>query len=355
MKRLVRLAARASRFSARRPPRRRRCRSARSSPRTARSTSRGPRLGARRRRGRRASRRRTSRVVWSSVAQDGTAAGGVIPGTASTNPKTSLDLTLRRADGLARRALEGRDLDSERAPPRDLQGGAWTLADLLPNLGFAHAYNPQMLLTHQTVHTLDADGADVCVQPLDPLGHLVGRGGTSQARYAPIFLDEDRSVPGRASTTCPSSSAARGRPRSTGSPARRVRVPGAAGRRDRRRDPRELRDRSPPTSSTSSASPTRTTSASPGDRQRHVAAAAHPGRRRRERGPDRRGAFDGRGLGAHRRRLELPADVDWRDDLALHYIRFDGIAWSEVRSIAYSPEIDYAKAVALVEEMARRN
>ena len=43
------------------------------------------------------------------------------------------------------------------APPGP---GTWTITDLLPTAGFPHAYNPQMLLTHQPVHYLDSDGKD---------------------------------------------------------------------------------------------------------------------------------------------------------------------------------------------------
>src|SRR6185295_16581801 len=38
-------------------------------------------------------------VTWSSVTQDGTTSGGLIPGAASLNPKTSLDLTLDEPTG----------------------------------------------------------------------------------------------------------------------------------------------------------------------------------------------------------------------------------------------------------------
>jgi hypothetical protein len=45
----------------------------------------------------------------------------------------------------------------------------------------------------------------------------------------------------------------------------------------------------------------------------------------------------------------------WSDGGALHYIRFDGAAWSDVKSIEFSDDMTYDHAVALVEGMAARN
>jgi len=71
-----------------------------------------------------------------------------------------------------------------------LQNGTWTSRDLLPNLGFAHAFNPQMLLTHFYVHLLDANGNDQW--QYKSLLSLVWweEANLRQARYCPFFLDE---------------------------------------------------------------------------------------------------------------------------------------------------------------------
>ena len=66
----------------------------------------------------------------------------------------------------------------------------WTLANLLPNLGFAHAYNPQMLLSHQTVSVENADGSSSSHTRTILSVIWWEEAQYSQARFAPIFLDE---------------------------------------------------------------------------------------------------------------------------------------------------------------------
>ena len=46
----------------------------------------------------------------------------------------------------------------------------------------------------------------------------------------------------------------------------------------------------------------------------------------------------------------------WRDDVsAVHYTRFDGKNWSDVRTIALSDSMSYDAALRLLEAMAARN
>ena len=134
-----------------------------------------------------------SLIQWSSLAQDGTRAVGIIPNTISGNLKTSLDLAFDgRSTSLVLLWKEEQSVVSVLHLGL-FQAGAWKSLDLLPSLGIAHAYNPQMLLSHQTVHMLDAAGNDVWkTRSLLSViwweeSHLV------QARYAPVFLDEDTS------------------------------------------------------------------------------------------------------------------------------------------------------------------
>jgi hypothetical protein len=74
------------------------------------------------------------------------------------------------------------------------KGGAWKSLDLLPSLGFAHAYNPQMLLSHQVIHMLDDAGKDGWKTRSILSVIWWEESHTLQARYAPIFLDEDTSA-----------------------------------------------------------------------------------------------------------------------------------------------------------------
>jgi hypothetical protein len=129
-------------------------------------------------------------IAWSSVAQDGKKAGGTIPGTASANPKTSLDLTLDEPTGtlVVLWREESSVLNAIRVAFK--KESAWTVVNLLPSNGFPHAFNPQMLLTHQTVHLLDDNGDDVYRNRSILSVVWWEEAGASQARYASFFLDE---------------------------------------------------------------------------------------------------------------------------------------------------------------------
>lgn len=132
-----------------------------------------------------------SLIEWTSLAQDGKRGIGVIPNTTSANPKRNLDLAY---DELSSSLVL---LWKEDLPVINVlhlgvfQKGAWKALDLLPNLGFAHAYNPQMLLSHQTVHWLDADGKDAWRARSILSIVWWEESQYAQARYAPVFLDED--------------------------------------------------------------------------------------------------------------------------------------------------------------------
>src|SRR4029078_1792183 len=74
--------------------------------------------------------------------------------------------------------------------PGIFRNGAWTMTNLLPNLGFAHAYNPQILLSHLAVTRQAATGT-LLSQTRTILSVIWWEEAQySQARYAPIFLDE---------------------------------------------------------------------------------------------------------------------------------------------------------------------
>ena len=100
-------------------------------------------------------------IEWTSLAQDGTSALGVIPNTTSANAKTNLDLAFDAQSGSLVLLWKEEVSILTVLHLGVFKGGAWNSLDLLPNLGVAHAYNPQMLLSHQTVHMLDDAGNDV--------------------------------------------------------------------------------------------------------------------------------------------------------------------------------------------------
>lgn len=130
-------------------------------------------------------------LQWSSLHQDGTRDLGLITGTAGTSFKHNVDLAFDEPTG----ALIV--LWTDEVPLVNLlrlgilKAGRWTVSDLLPTNGFPHARNPQMLLSHPVVHTLDADGQDVTTTRSVLSVIWWEESNVSQARYAPIFLDED--------------------------------------------------------------------------------------------------------------------------------------------------------------------
>lgn len=130
-------------------------------------------------------------IEWSSLATDGTKAIGIIPNTVGSSLKTNLDLAFD--DSTSTLVLLWREelsvVNSLRLGV--FQKGVWKGLDLLPNLGFAHAYNPQMLLTRQTVHWIDDDGKDAWRSRSILSVIWWEESQYAQARYAPVFLDED--------------------------------------------------------------------------------------------------------------------------------------------------------------------
>jgi hypothetical protein len=130
-------------------------------------------------------------ISWEGLAQDGTRQSGLIPGVSGSTLKTSLDLAYDEPSSSLILLFEEQASLLNVLHLGILRGGQWTVSDLLPSLGFPHAYNPRMLLSHPTVHTLDADGKDVWTT--NSLVSVIWWEDTnaSQARYAAIFLDED--------------------------------------------------------------------------------------------------------------------------------------------------------------------
>jgi hypothetical protein len=133
-------------------------------------------------------------IEWTFLAQDGKHALGIIPNTVSANPKTNLDLAFDAQSGSIV-LLWKEDLSVLNVLHLGLfKAGAWKSLDLLPSLGFAHAYNPQMLLSHQVIHMLDDAGKDGWKTRSILSVVWWEESHTLQARYAPIFLDEDTSA-----------------------------------------------------------------------------------------------------------------------------------------------------------------
>ena len=130
-------------------------------------------------------------VEWSSVAQDGTRQQGVLEGSQSGNPKTNLDLTFDEPTGSFVVLWREDATIMNQIQLAVLRSGQWSFAGLLPNIGFPHALNPRMLLSHQMVTTVDDKGNKTQKNRSTLSVIWWEEAQYAQARYAPIFLDEE--------------------------------------------------------------------------------------------------------------------------------------------------------------------
>ena len=130
-------------------------------------------------------------IEWTSLGTDGKKAIGIVPNTTGPSAKTNLDLVYDDSTGTLILLWK-----EELAVVNTLHLGvftkaSWKALDLLPNLGFAHAYNPQMLLSRVTFHWLDEDKKDQWKTSSILSVIWWEEAQYAQARYAPIFLGED--------------------------------------------------------------------------------------------------------------------------------------------------------------------
>ena len=130
-------------------------------------------------------------IEWSSRRQDGSVVQGIVPDSVNADGKHDLDLAYDEPTG-SLILLWNEELTVLNVLRLGiLKNGTWSVGNLLPNLGFAHAYNPQMLLSHQTLKLQDDHGNPV-TQTRTLLSVIWWEEAQyAQARYAPIFLDED--------------------------------------------------------------------------------------------------------------------------------------------------------------------
>jgi len=295
-------------------------------------------------------------VIWNSVAQDGTQAGGVIPGVANSMPKTGLDLTVDEPTGTV--VVLWREENSLLNKIRLAFGkaGAWTLADLLPSVGFPHAYNPQMLLTHQTVHTLDDAGADVFTNRSVLSVVWWEESAYAQARYASFFLDESidpsqvaiYNLPELVNDQGPTDlqDIARG---AYAFPSLQAEGPGGAilaSFAALNSDKQYVVRLTYPTDLGKPSADNITWLR----RRIPVVGIASSGPMAVMPSFDAASISVGTVIGS-----SYKPTLYWGDGVSLHYVRFDGAAWSAVRTIALSDGMTYDMAVALVQGMAQRN
>ena len=294
-------------------------------------------------------------IEWSSLAQDGSQNFGFIPGSIDSSVKHNLTLVFDEPSGtflvLWKQELSLLNL----LRLGILQGNHWTVSDLLPNVGFPHAYNPSMMLTHPVVHSLDAAGKDVFTK--HSLLSIIWweESNQSLARYAPIFLDEDASASSVQVYDLPASVGIAATGGGT-APAGAYQFP-------------SLQTDGP-------GGGILATFADPSGGQHYVIHINFPSdvgtpgptnatwlRRRlpifgiAESGPIAKMApIDGTiGISTFIGSGYRPT-LAWRDATSVHFLRFDGTKWSDVNSIVLDDKtMSYDHAMALVQDMATKN
>lgn len=292
-------------------------------------------------------------IEWSSRSQDGTVAVGLVPGTVGQNIKRNLDLAYDEQSGSLILLWKEEVTILNYLHLAIRRNGAWSQADFLPDSAFTFAFNPQMLLSHPVVRTVDADGKAV-TQTRSILSLIWWEDSQdAQARYAPIFLDENVSSSDVEIYDLPSlaggGSAASPGAHSSSSymyPALQLDGPGGAilaSFADLNADrqfvlritfPDDL-GRPGPTNATwlrrripvvgvSSEGPIADTPVMIYAVSTVVGASYKP-------------------------------TLLWRADNAVGYTRFDGKKWSSVKTIPLDDSMSYDRAVRLIEEMATKN
>ena len=130
-------------------------------------------------------------IEWSERRQDGSVQVGIVPGSVGRTAKRNLDLAFDERTGSLLLLWKEEVTPLTVLQLGVLRAGAWKTSLLLPNLGFSKAYNPQMRLSRSTVRWTGADGEPV-VRDRSILSIVWWEESQyAQARYAPIFLDEE--------------------------------------------------------------------------------------------------------------------------------------------------------------------
>ena len=293
-------------------------------------------------------------ITWESLGQDGTRQAGLIPGVGGSTVKGNLDLAYDEPSS-SLIVLFREDVSLLNVLHLGIfRGGQWTVSDLLPNLGFPHAYNPRMLLSHLIVHTTAADGSDVATTKSLLSIVWLEESGTIQARYAPIFLDEDSSAADVQIFDLPLAVGSSGFSGSTGVPPSAYRYPSLqlegpgggilASFADLQGNVQYVVHIGFPTDLGKPGS------GNPMWLRRHTPIVGIVGK-----GPLASSLpSDGVEINTYIGASYQPTFV-WSDDKAVRFIRFDGRKWSEVNAITLSDSMSYDRAIRLVQDMATKN
>ena len=296
-------------------------------------------------------------IQWTARAQGGSKYVATVPGTAGASAKKNLQLAYDDATGALILLWKEEVSVLNVLHLGILRGFEWTMADLLPNLGFPHTFNPQMVLTHQTVHFTNSDGNDAT--RLRPILHLVWweEASSMGARYAPIFLDETTSANDVKVYDLPALIGSSAVNSDFGQPAAvyqhpSVRADGSNG--ELAINFADLASRKDVVLRVTFPDGTETPSTDPGGSTAQRRRIPVVGVKFTGPMPDA-GSFP---TGAAISTLIGPSynpTLYWTGANSVSYVRTDGKTWSAVRSIAVTSDLPLDQAMRLVEDMANRN
>ena len=129
-------------------------------------------------------------IEWTARAQDGTFTSALLPDSETSGAQRGLQLAFDDQTQTLL-LLWTQDMSSySQIRVGVLHDGAWTNSGLLPTQGISAAYNPQMVVTHQTSTYLDEK--DAVVTTTNSILSIIWWEDAQygQARYASLFLDE---------------------------------------------------------------------------------------------------------------------------------------------------------------------
>lgn len=136
-------------------------------------------------------------IEWAARAQDGATSIALIPGTDTRYAKRGLQLAYDEPTG-ALLLLWTEDISAmSEVRVGVLREGTWINSGLLPSQGISRAFNPQMLVTHQSVRYIDEQDQEV--SKISSILSIIWweEAQYGQARYASLFLDEEEFDPSR--------------------------------------------------------------------------------------------------------------------------------------------------------------
>jgi len=128
-------------------------------------------------------------IRWDSRSQAGEVLSGIIPGTDSPSVKDQFDIAYDALSQSLFLVWNDRVSMINSVQFAVYQRGIWTQSQLLPSGVFSFANHPQILITHQTMQELDAQGAEIDT-PRSVISVIWWEASAKpHARFAPLFLE----------------------------------------------------------------------------------------------------------------------------------------------------------------------